>query len=202
MEMGLDSVPTVASHKKYRLLIQAGSSGNFEGEITKSYTIGINLDVDVKIIYNDEPVQPSANVSFTYTGEEIKPQFKVVDLKKNNYELVLDKDYRISYDDDCINQGTKNITIYGLADYDESGNNITGTEYCGSLQVKNAYKIAKKSLADADVVIANIEPKDYTSQKIQPEPEVTWGERVLVAGEDFTYSYGANTNEMLFNNAC
>ena len=40
------TVPTVASHKKYRLLIQAGSSGNFEGEITKSYTIGINLDAE------------------------------------------------------------------------------------------------------------------------------------------------------------
>ena len=82
--------------------------GNYTGEITFDFIIyPADLNRDVTI--------PSV-AKVTYTGEALTPN---VPMKIEDYSLVFDKDYTISYSNN-VNIGTATITITGIG-------NVTGT---------------------------------------------------------------------------
>lgn len=180
--------PSNASKRNYTLTIKAKDDSNFTGSVDKYYTIGDNLNVDIKFI-DENGVEIPGKVSLTYTGEAIKPLIKVTDSQKPDKVLVEGKDYGITYADDCVNVGAKTVIIYGLADYTNPDND---TDYCGSKTFSNAYTITAKNLADEDVTIEDIADQPYTSQQIKPEPKIIWKGKALQQDVEFRYSYGTN----------
>ncbi len=177
-----------AAKKNYKLTLHAKEDSNFTGSVEKTYTIGDNLEVSIQFIDDDGNVI-TGKVSRTYTGESIQPKIRVTDDKQPGKVLIEGTDYGITYADDCINVGAKSIIIYGLADYTKDDYETT---YCGSKTFNNAYTITPKNLGDNDITIEDILDQPYSAQQIKPEPAVTWGEKVLQAGNEFRFTYGTN----------
>ncbi len=99
--------------------------GNFTGEKTLEFTIypaDINYDVTVSV----------ENV--TYTGSAVTPDILA---KIENYKLVLEKDYTLSYSNN-VNIGTATITITGIG-------NVTGVRVVEFKIIPNANSLISYS---------------------------------------------------------
>ncbi|MCR5148319.1 MAG: WG repeat-containing protein [Eubacterium sp.] len=112
--------------------------------------------------------------TYTYTGSVKKP---TVTVKDGTKQLVLNKDYKVSYSNNK-NAGTGVITISGIGAY-------TGT-------VKKTFTISPRNLSSAKVT--GVVNRTYTGSKLTQTVSVTVGNSVLVEGTDYTVSYLNNLN--------
>ncbi len=138
------------------------AKGNFQGQVRISFTISAaNINLDVTI--------PSVS-KVTYTGGELTPSVKP---SIGGYNLVLNKDYTVSYSNN-INIGSASIIIKGIG-------NVTGTKtvkfkivpcanklisYSGSLKTSLKLKWKKKSgITGYKIYIYDSSKKDYIRKK-------------------------------------
>ncbi|MBR2834981.1 MAG: hypothetical protein IKE43_04635 [Coriobacteriales bacterium] len=111
----------------------------------------------------------------TYTGSAIKPSPK---LTYNGTTLVKGTDYTVSYSPDTVNAGTVTITFTGKGHY-------SGTQ-------TSTFSIVRADISSATV--ASIANKTYTGKAIRPVPTLTYNNKTLVNGTDFTLAYTKNIN--------
>ena len=100
-----------------------------------------------------------------------------ITIKDNNYTLIKNKDYIISYKNN-INVGTATVTISGTGNY-------IGT-------IEKTFKITPANIENSK--IETIAVQSYTGKEIKPEIVVKIGEKVLTKNKDYTISYKNNIN--------
>ena len=142
-------------------------TGNYTGEVTKSFTISKAQISSAAITYDAGP--------YGYTGKEWKPEVAV---SFNDAALTADTDYTVSYENN-INAGTAKIIITGIGDH------FTGlTEKTFTI---NSAEISGCTFAPiADVT--------YNTEAHTPEVTVAISGRTLEADKDYTVSYASNVN--------
>lgn len=141
--------------------------GNYNGKLAAKFEI-VQADIKDAII----SVDPQE-----YTGSEVKPQPAVV--KYNGATLKAGVDYNVTGYDNNINIGTSAlITITGL-------NNFKGT-------ATGKFTIKSDKISMASVNVANISGMVYSGAQLKPTPKLTYGEKTLTLGTDYTVSYGEN----------
>lgn len=142
-------------------------TGNYTGEVTKSFTISKAQISSAAITYDAGP--------YGYTGKEWKPE---VTVSFNSATLTAGNDYTVSYENN-INAGTAKILITGIGDH------FTGlTEKTFTI---NSAEISGCTFAPiADVT--------YNTKAHTPEVTVAISGRTLEADKDYTVSYASNVN--------
>ena len=113
-----------------------------------------------------------ANV--TYNANEQKPNVTVKD-KDRNVNLAKNKDYTVTYQNN-VNAGTASVIITGI-------NNYTGT-------AMQSFTISTLDITKAKI---NAIPKQsYVGASVTPMPTITYANRQLTNGVDFTVTYSNN----------
>ena len=147
--------------------VTVAGTGNYTGEVTKSFTISKAQISSAAITYDAGP--------YGYTGKEWKPE---VTVSFNSATLTAGNDYTVSYENN-INAGTAKIIITGIGDH------FTGlTEKTFTI---NSAEISGCTFAPiADVT--------YNTKAHTPEVTVAISGRTLEADKDYTVSYAYNVN--------
>lgn len=147
--------------------VTVAGTGNYTGEVTKSFTISKAQISSAAITYDAGP--------YGYTGKEWKPE---VTVSFNSATLTAGNDYTVSYENN-INAGTAKIIITGIGDH------FTGlTEKTFTI---NSTEISGCTFAPiADVT--------YNTKAHTPEVTVAISGRTLEADKDYTVSYASNVN--------
>lgn len=147
--------------------VTVAGTGNYTGEVTKSFTISKAQISSAAITYDAGP--------YGYTGKEWKPE---VTVSFNSATLTAGNDYTVSYENN-INAGTAKIIITGIGDH------FTGlTEKTFTI---NSAEISGCTFAPiADVT--------YNTRAHTPEVTVAISGRTLEADKDYTVSYASNVN--------
>ena len=142
--------------------------GNYQGYVTKSFTINRADISSCTVTLSDE--------SLTYTGSSLRP---TVTVKSGDKELTLNQDYYVSYRNNR-DAGTASAILTGTGNY-------TGS-------VTKDFTI--KPL-DISRYSASLSQYSYTSDGTEkcPDVTVTYGDKTLAAGTDFTVSYKDNVKE-------
>ena len=142
--------------------------GNYQGYVTKSFTINRADISSCTVTLSDE--------SLTYTGSSLHPTATV---KSGDKELTLNQDYYVSYRNNW-DAGTASAILTGTGNY-------TGS-------VTKDFTI--KPL-DISRYSASLSQYSYTSDGTEkcPDVTVTYGDKTLAAGTDFTVSYKDNVKE-------
>ena len=142
--------------------------GNYQGYVTKSFTINRADISSCTVTLSDE--------SLTYTGSSLRPTSTV---KSGDKELTLNQDYYVSYRNNW-DAGTASAILTGTGNY-------TGS-------VTKDFTI--KPL-DISRYSASLSQYSYTSDGTEkcPDVTVTYGDKTLAAGTDFTVSYKDNVKE-------
>lgn len=142
--------------------------GNYQGYVTKSFTINRADIHSCTVTLSDE--------SLTYTGSSLHPTATV---KSGDKELTLNQDYYVSYRNNW-DAGTASAILTGTGNY-------TGS-------VTKDFTI--KPL-DISRYSASLSQYSYTSDGTEkcPDVTVTYGDKTLAAGTDFTVSYKDNVKE-------
>ena len=135
--------------------------GNYTGEITKNYTIGM-LSLD------DASVTLNELTSYVYDGNEKKPTVKEV---KVGTLVVPTTGYTVAYPDDIINIGKKTMTITGKGNY-------TGA-------TTTSYTITPKTV-NKEMILLSSENLIYTGSIIKPTVTVKDGSKTLTENTDYT----------------
>ena len=135
--------------------------GNYTGEITKDYTIGL-------LSLNDASVTLNELTSYIYDGNEKKPTVKEV---KVGTLVIPTTGYTVAYPDDVINIGTKTITITGKGNY-------TGAATA-------SYTITPKTV-NKEMILLSSENLIYTGSIIKPTVTVKDGSKTLIENTDYT----------------
>ena len=113
-----------------------------------------------------------ANV--TYNANEQKPNVTVKD-KDRNVNLAKNKDYTVTYQNN-VNAGTASVIVTGI-------NNYTGT-------AMQSFTISTLDITKAKI---NAIPKQsYVGASVTPMPTITYANRQLTNGVDFTVTYSNN----------
>ena len=113
-----------------------------------------------------------ANV--TYNANEQKPNVTVKD-KDRNVNLAKNKDYTVTYQNN-VNAGTASVIITGI-------NNYTGT-------AMQSFTISTLDITKAK--INAIPNQSYVGASVTPVPTITYANRQLTNGVDFTVTYSNN----------
>lgn len=142
--------------------------GNYQGYVTKSFTINRADISSCTVTLSDE--------SLTYTGSSLRP---TVTVKSGDKELTLNQDYYVSYRNNW-DAGTASAILTGTGNY-------TGS-------VTKDFTI--KPL-DISRYSASLSQYSYTSDGTEkcPDVTVTYGDKTLATGTDFTVSYKDNVKE-------
>ena len=142
--------------------------GNYQGYVTKSFTIN-RADISSCTV-------TLSNESLTYTGSSLRP---TVTVKSGDKELTLNQDYYVSYRNNW-DAGTASAILTGTGNY-------TGS-------VTKDFTI--KPL-DISRYSASLSQYSYTSDGTEKclDVTVTYGDKTLAAGTDFTVSYKDNVKE-------
>ena len=142
--------------------------GNYQGYVTKSFTINRADISSCTVTLSDE--------NLTYTGSSLRP---TVTVKSGDKELTLNQDYYVSYRNNW-DAGTASAILTGTGNY-------TGS-------VTKDFTI--KPL-DISRYSASLSQYSYTSDGTEkcPDVTVTYGDKTLAAGTDFTVSYKDNVKE-------
>lgn len=143
--------------------------GNYQGYVTKSFTINRADISSCTVTLSDESLT-------TYTGSSLRPTATV---KSGDKELTLNQDYYVSYRNNW-DAGTASAILTGTGNY-------TGS-------VTKDFTI--KPL-DISRYSASLSQYSYTSDGTEkcPDVTVTYGDKTLAAGTDFTVSYKDNVKE-------
>ena len=142
-------------------------TGNYTGEVTKSFTISKAQISSAAITYDAGP--------YGYTGEEWKPEVAV---SFNDAALTADTDYTVSYENN-INAGTAKIIITGIGDH------FTGS-------TEKTFTINSAEISGC--TFAPIADVTYNTKAHTPEVTVAISGRTLEADKDYTVSYASNVN--------
>ena len=101
--------------------------------------------------------------------------------KKFNVNKAFPQGYGSTYDSNGVWKSSSNSTVYTTEKVMSSRKGIADTYYAsGSL--KNAY-------------IEDISTQPYSGKEVKPALKVTFGDRILVAGTDYTVTYKNNVKE-------
>ena len=150
-------------------IVTIKGKGNFEGTVTKDYTI--------KPIVMDNATFTVEN-EYAYTGEAICPEIEV---KLGDAVLSAETDYDVTYKDN-IKPGIATVTVTGKGGY-------AGT-------VTRTFKVLGKPLyvkdAEDNAVITAIPDQDYDYKGVKPAIEVKKGDVTLVEGRDYEVAYTDN----------
>ena len=143
--------------------------GNYQGYVTKSFTINRADISSCTVTLSDESLT-------TYTGSSLRP---TVTVKSGDKELTLNQDYYVSYRNNW-DAGTASVIVNG------SGN------YTGSVTKDFTIKPL-----DISRYSASLSQYSYTSDGTEkcPDVTVTYGDKTLATGTDFTVSYKDNVKE-------
>ena len=147
--------------------VTVAGTGNYTGEVTKSFTISKAQISSAAITYDAGP--------YGYTGEEWKPEVAV---SFNDAALTADTDYTVSYENN-INAGTAKIIITGIGDH-----------FTGSTEKPFTINSAEIS----GCTFAPIADVTYNTKAHTPEVTVAISGRTLEADKDYTVSYASNVN--------
>lgn len=142
-------------------------TGNYTGEVTKSFTISKAQISSAAITYDAGP--------YGYTGKEWKPEVAV---SFNDAALTADTDYTVSYENN-INAGTAKIIITGIGDH------FTGS-------TEKTFTINSAEISGC--TFAPIADVTYNTNAHTPEVTVAISGRTLEADKDYTVSYASNVN--------
>lgn len=142
-------------------------TGNYTGEVTKSFTISKAQISSAAITYDAGP--------YGYTGKEWKPEVAV---SFNDAALTADTDYTVSYENN-INAGTAKIIITGIGDH------FTGS-------TEKTFTINSAEISGC--TFAPIADVTYNTMAHTPEVTVAISGRTLEADKDYTVSYASNVN--------
>ena len=142
-------------------------TGNYTGEVTKSFTISKAQISSAAITYDAGP--------YGYTGKEWKPE---VTVSFNDAALTADTDYTVSYENN-INAGTAKIIITGIGDH------FTGS-------TEKTFTINSAEISGC--TFAPIADVTYNTKAHTPEVTVAISGRTLEADKDYTVSYASNVN--------
>lgn len=149
--------------------IKVSGLGIYRGEITKTFNILENKINNISTV----EVDTSDKV---YTGKAIEPNVK---LKDGNYTLVINKDYKVTYSNNC-NLGTATIKITGLG------------VYAG--EIVRTFNINQKNITQVSTINVNTSNKQYTGNNITTSVVLKDGNYTLVNGKDYTVAYSNNKN--------
>lgn len=147
--------------------VTVAGTGNYTGEVTKSFTISKAQISSAAITYDAGP--------YGYTGEEWKPEVAV---SFNDAALTADTDYTVSYENN-INAGTAKIIITGIGDH-----------FTGSTEKPFTINSAEIS----GCTFAPIADVTYNTKAHTPEVTVAISGRTLEADKDYTVSYASNVS--------
>ena len=150
--------------------------GNYSTESKKTFTFNI-----VKSPLSEADVQVDVQM---FTGSEVTPKPTVARVKDRNgnypeeLNLIEGQDYELSYANN-VNAGDEaQMTLRALDDA------CVG----GSITVN--FSIEPASIATATVTVAG--EFIYDGENQEPEPVVTWNERTLSGGTDYSVTYDEN----------
>ena len=147
--------------------VTVAGTGNYTGEVTKSFEIA-KADISSATISDiDSPVG--------YTGTAYEPEVTVT---FNGTEQALDTDYTVAYTNN-VNAGEATVTITG-----------TGAHFKGS--VEKHFTITAADLSGC--TFAPIADVTYNTKAHTPEVTVAISGRTLEADKDYTVSYASNVN--------
>lgn len=147
--------------------VTVAGTGNYTGEVTKSFEIA-KADISSATISDiDSPVG--------YTGTAYEPEVTVT---FNGTELALDTDYTVAYTNN-VNAGEATVTITG-----------TGAHFKGS--VEKHFTITAADLSGC--TFAPIADVTYNTKAHTPEVTVAISGRTLEADKDYTVSCASNVN--------
>ena len=142
--------------------------GNYTGSKTVYFTIISSLpDLSGAVC--------STIADQTYTGAQIKPEVTVT---YDGKTLTKDSDYTVSYGAN-VNCGTGTVTITGK-------NGYSGTKSVN-------FKISARALADCS--LSYDESVKWTGSAAIPNIRITYGQKLLIEGTDYTVAYSNNINE-------
>lgn len=119
-----------------------------------------------------------AEYTFTYSGEECRPEFKVYDIYG---DIVTDDNYTYEYIN-AVNASDAKTCVYVKAD--------EGSDYTGDL--KKYFSINPASVQV--VTVSEIDDYVYNGKAIKPLPEITFNGKTLAKGSDYTLTYENNTS--------
>ena len=142
-----------------------------------------SFDVNYEILPRSiSSVQVSNTKSFTYTGDEIIPDY-VLTTNGGNIVLVEGVDYTAEIVNN-VNVGNADATFTGVGNY------------TGTLLKKKSFNITRKNVAeDSEVSISDIPEQGYMGgMPVKPEPTVVYNGRLLTEGVDYTLNYSNNSN--------
>ena len=121
-----------------------------------------------------------AGSAFTYTGGEICPEETI---SWSGTALVRDTDYTVAYEN--------NVNVPESAEAAQPAAVITGKgNYAGT--VKLPFAINPVALTDA--MLSELSDETYTGAALEPAVTVTWSEKVLEEGTDYTLAYEDNVD--------
>ena len=147
--------------------VTVAGTGNYTGEVTKSFTISKAQISSAAITYDAGP--------YGYTGKEWKPE---VTVSFNSATLTAGNDYTVSYENN-INAGTAKIIITGIGDH------FTGS-------TEKTFTINSAEISGC--TFAPIADVTYNTKAHTPEVTVAISGRTLEADKDYTVSYDSNIN--------
>ena len=147
--------------------VTVAGTGNYTGEVTKSFTISKAQISSAAITYDAGP--------YGYTGKEWKPEVAV---SFNDAALTADTDYTVSYENN-INAGTAKIIITGIGDH------FTGS-------TEKTFTINSAEISGC--TFAPIADVTYNTKAHTPEVTVAISGRTLEADKDYTVSYASYVN--------
>ena len=142
--------------------------GNYQGYVTKSFTINRADISSCTVTLSDE--------SLTYADSSLRP---TVTVKSGDKELTLNQDYYVSYRNNW-DAGTASAILTGTGNY-------TGS-------VTKDFTIKPLDISRYSAFLSQY---SYTSDGTEkcPDVTVTYGDKTLAAGTDFTVSYKDNVKE-------
>lgn len=175
-----EEVETISVPGTYN--IKVTGIGSYKGTVTKKFTV---IDAEKLVIekgYTNILLE-SGDV-YTYTGKEIRPNVKVIDISLGNTELKKGTDYTVSYSDN-VKAGVARYVIKGKGKY-------TGT-YTGTFKIEPAelgeltQEQAGTPIETGDVQIKlNKYSYDYNGKAQTPKVTVTHNKKKLKANTDYT----------------
>jgi hypothetical protein len=163
------------------------SKSAYFGKVTSEvYYVNIGKNIATKV--TSVSLTDKKTTSYTYTGEEIKPD---VTVKLNDTTLTEGVDYEIVYENN-VDAGTAKYYVKGIGDY-------AGTVTGGTFTIK-AQKLSDTTVTAEDVTYETTLP---TVAELAKAITVKNGDTTLVYGTDYTISVnggvkeGANTVKIL-----
>lgn len=141
-------------------------NGNYTGNIVKEF------EITEKSVIDDNVVIENISSTYTYMGQEIRPQPTLI---LNGIELVEGEDYELSFENNT-NIGIALMTITGK-------NNYTGIREVN-------FTILRRNIHLSTV--SEIGTQTYTGLEIRPTVSVTDSGNILVAGRDYDLIYSNN----------